>query len=85
MTERAAFARAADVAVELLGVRVRKPAAAPSSGDVGLDDQLLEGEEAFGFKEGAKFAAAGEDGLVVLVTYEAPPNVRASRPDASRD
>jgi hypothetical protein len=41
--------------------------------------------EAFGFKEGAKFAAVGvEGGLIVLVIYEAAPNVRASRPATSR-
>jgi hypothetical protein len=43
------------------------------------------GLEAFGFKEGARFAAAGvEGGLLILVLYEAAPNVRASQPDTSR-
>ncbi len=41
--------------------------------------------EAFGFKEGAKFAAVGvEGGLLVLTVYEAAPGDRALRPDTSR-
>jgi hypothetical protein len=41
--------------------------------------------EAFGFKEGAKFAAVGvEGGLLVLTVYEAAPNGRTSPRDASR-
>ena len=41
--------------------------------------------EAFGFKEGARFAAIGvEEGLLVLVVYEAAPNGRTSPRDASR-
>jgi hypothetical protein len=41
--------------------------------------------EAFGFEEGAKFAAVGaEGGLLVLVVYEAAPNGRASRPATLR-
>ena len=40
--------------------------------------------EAFGFKEGAKFTAIGvEGGLLVLTVYEAAPNGRTSRSDAS--
>ena len=41
--------------------------------------------EAFGFKEGAKFAAVGvEGGLLVLTVYEAAPNDRTSPRGASR-
>jgi hypothetical protein len=41
--------------------------------------------EAFGFEEGAKFAAVGaEGGLLALVVYEAAPNSRTSPPDTSR-
>ena len=41
--------------------------------------------EAFGFKEGAKFTAIGvEGGLLVLTVYEAAPNGRVMRPEASR-
>lgn len=41
--------------------------------------------EAFGFKEGAMFAAVGvEGGLLVLVVHEAAPNDRTSRPATSR-
>ncbi|MGZ5443550.1 MAG: hypothetical protein ACXW5U_13905 [Thermoanaerobaculia bacterium] len=41
--------------------------------------------EAFGFKEGARFAAIGvEEGLLVLVVYEAAPNGRTSPREASR-
>jgi len=40
--------------------------------------------EAFGFKEGAKFAAVGvEGGLLVLTVYEAAPGDRSSSRDAS--
>ncbi|MEO8378332.1 MAG: hypothetical protein ABI779_01590 [Acidobacteriota bacterium] len=41
--------------------------------------------EAFGFKEGAKFAAVGvEGGLLVLTVYEPAPEDLASTRDASR-
>jgi len=41
--------------------------------------------EAFGFKEGAKFAAVGvEGGLLVLTVYEAAAGGRTSPRDASR-
>lgn len=41
--------------------------------------------EAFSFKEGAKFTAVGlKGGLLVLTVYEAAPNGRTSRRDASR-
>ena len=41
--------------------------------------------EAFGFKEGARFAAVGvKGGLLVLTVYEPAPEDRASNRDASR-
>jgi hypothetical protein len=39
--------------------------------------------EAFGFKEGSKFAAVGAEGLLVLTVYDGAPNGPSSR-DASR-